>query len=195
MIYIEKIREPDWLVDFKKKHPNADYSSEEFKQYREELKDVLVKEQKCLCAYCCCKIKNETSHNEHIEPQNLKSGGKSKRTLDYLNIVASCNSSKGEITCGKAKENEYDENKFVSPLNPDCENMFSYLPDGTVTGNDYTIGLLNLNAKALVEARKSLYKQLSYLDKKEIQEIYCQSEDDLYPFTNVIRYYLKEKCE
>ena len=40
----------------------------------------------------------DSAHNEHIEPQNWKNGRKSTRSLDYDNIVASCNGFHGEGT-------------------------------------------------------------------------------------------------
>lgn len=191
MIYINKNSEPAWLIDFKKKNPKSLYSSDEFSSYRTKLRETLIQEQKGLCAYCCCKINIDSSLNEHIEPQNLKGGGKSKKTLDYNNLVASCKKIQSEQTCGAAKGNEYNETKFISPLNPNCENVFKYLPDGTITGDEYTINLLNLNASWLIEARRAVYKQLLSCNKKEIEEIFCSDPDNLYNFTDVIRYYLK----
>ena len=191
MIYINKNSEPDWLVDFKKKNPKSLYSSDEFSQHRTKLRETLIQEQKGLCAYCCCKIDINSSLNEHIEPQNLKGGGTSKKTLDYNNLVASCKKIRGEQTCGAAKGNEYNKSKFVSPLDSDCENNFKYLPDGTVTGDEYTINLLNLNASWLIEARRAVYKQLLSCNKKEIEDIFCSDPDNLYNFTDVIRYYLR----
>ena len=48
-------------------------------------KEELRKEQKGLCAYCCGRITQETSHNEHIEPRH-PGQYESKRSLDYYNI-------------------------------------------------------------------------------------------------------------
>lgn len=100
MLHILKNEEPQFLTDFKKKHPKKDYDSEEFAQHRPVLKAELIKEQKGLCAYCCGRITHEKSHNEHIEPRNP---GKyaSNRSLDYTNIVASCNTSE---TCGNKRK-------------------------------------------------------------------------------------------
>lgn len=111
MIYIEKSEEPEFLSEFKRKNPDKTYDSEEFAHYRGILTDVLIKEQKGICAYCCGRIKKENVHNEYIEPRNP---GKyvSKRSLDYSNLVASCNTIR---TCGRKKENKYDSDKFVSP--------------------------------------------------------------------------------
>ena len=70
----------------------------------------------------------------------------SKRSLDYSNLIASCYGFSDEKTCGKMKENKYDAEQFVSPLNLDCEDIFSYLPNGHIEGNQYPIDLLNLDS-------------------------------------------------
>lgn len=128
MIYINKHEEPDWLTEFKRKHPKATYDSKEFDDHKRKLNNELVKEQKYLCAYCCCKIDTVNSHNEHIEPQHPKTYV-SRKSLDYSNIVASCYGFQGEKTCGPKKDNDYDESKFISPLDSRCEDNFSYHPD------------------------------------------------------------------
>lgn len=187
MIYIKKNQEPVWLIEYKKHNPTATYDSESFTGHREQLRDELVLEQRSLCAYCCSCINKDKAHNEHIEPRNPKNGV-SLRTLDYTNIVASCNN---KSTCGNKKKNEYDSESFVSPLNPGCEDGFTYYPDGVMEGNQYTIDLLNLNAYELKEARKAVYRTINDLDKETIELIYCQEEGALPAYYNVISWFLK----
>lgn len=165
MIYIKKNTEPEWLTEYKRRNPTATYDSESFSGYREQLRKELVKEQHNLCAYCCCQISDDKAHNEHIEPRNPRNGSSTK-TLDYSNIVASCNNAD---RCGAKKGNDYEVSEFISPLNPECEDTFIYYPDGEMEGNDYTIGLLNLNSYELKEARKAVYHTLSKLDKGTIE--------------------------
>jgi uncharacterized protein (TIGR02646 family) len=192
MIYIEKHEEPEWLAEFKQNNPQATYDSKEFKPYISRLNEVLVKEQKHLCAYCCGKIDTNKSHNEHIEPRNP---GKyaSNKSLDYRNIVASCYGFQGDKTCGMKKANGYDETQFISPLNPECENVFKYLPNGKMEGDTYTIDLLNLNSYRLRKAREAVYNTLAELDENTIKLIYSESEEVLTPFMNVIKWYLKNE--
>lgn len=188
MLYIQKGKEPEFLTAFKKKYPKKAYDSKEFAEYRSKLNSVLVKEQKGLCAYCCGRITDEKSHNEHIEPRNP---GKcaSVRSLDYANIVASCNNIH---TCGKKKGNQYDEEKFISPLAENCEEKFIYYANGTIAGDDYTIDCLNLNDFELKNARKAVFKELQYLDKETIQMIYMEEDSEEYqPYYDVIKWYLK----
>lgn len=186
MLYIQKGKEPQFLTDFKKKYPKKDYDSNEFSEYRLKLRKQLVEEQKGLCAYCCGRITKEKSHNEHIEPRHP---GKfaSQKSLEYTNLVASCDNPK---TCGKKKGNSYDESKFVSPLDSQCEEKFTYYADGTIVGDDYTIDLLNLNAYELQNARKSVISSLQGLDKDTIRECYMNEDEQEYsPYYNVIKWY------
>ena len=107
--------------------------------------------------------------------------------MDYTNIVASCNNSD---TCGNKKGNSYDAEKFVSPLDEDCESKFTYYADGKIVGDTYTIDLLNLNAYELRNARKSVFRELQYLDKDTIETCYMNTDDDEYqPYYNVIKWY------
>ncbi len=185
MIHIQKGEEPAFMVEFKKKNPKKTYDSKEFTQYRPLLKKVLVKEQKGICAYCCTKITEEKSHNEHIEPRNP---GKysSSRSLDYYNIVASCNNPN---TCGKIKGNKYDAEKFISPLSQDCADKFKYYPDGIMEGDEYTINLLNLNEYSLTNARKAIYWEMKSLSKDDIKTIYMDEPEEYHSYYNVIKSY------
>lgn len=187
MLHIKKNEEPQFLSDFKKKYPSKTYDSTEFKAFRIPLNDVLRKEQKGLCAYCCAHITDKNAHNEHIEPQHPGQYA-SEKSLDYNNIVASCNHPK---TCGRKKDNHYDSDKFVSPLDEDCETRFIYYPDGVIEGDDYTIDLLNLNDYELKNARKAVYKSLQNLDRETILLSYMNESVEEYPaFFNVIKWYL-----
>lgn len=186
MLHIPKGDEPDFLADFKMRYPSKTYDSKEFEAYRATLNDVLRREQKGLCAYCCGRIMKNKSHNEHIEPQHP---GKysSNRSLDYMNIVASCNSIR---TCGKKKSNNYIAGRFVSPLEMQCEDVFLYHLDGVMEGDSYTIDLLNLNDYELKNARKAVIKQLQCLSKEDISMIYMDEMMDEYPaFFNIIKWY------
>lgn len=186
MLHIKKGQEPQFLTDFKKKHPSKTYGSKEFQEYRVPLNAALRKEQKGLCAYCCSRIDGSKSHNEHVEPQHPGTFS-SFRTLDYANMVASCNCPK---TCGIKKGNAYVKEQFVSPLDENCENQFTYYFDGMMEGNRYTIDLLNLNAYRLRRARNAVMKSLQGLDKEMISVIYMDEDTEEYPaFYNVIKWY------
>lgn len=187
MIHIQKAEEPEFMIEFKKKNPKKTYDSEEFAPYRDRLREILVKEQKNICAYCCARIDRDKSksHNEHIEPRNP---GKyqSNKSLDYYNIVASCNNKK---TCGNAKGNKYEADKFISPLSSDCEDKFDYYLDGSIEGDKYTIDVLNLNEYELRNARKNVLRYLQPMDKETINDVFMNNQDEYLPYYNVIKWY------
>lgn len=116
----------------------------------------------------------------------------SRRSLDYTNIVASCNNIQ---TCGNSKGNEYDGDRFVSPLQSDCEERFSYDPDGHMKGDDYTISLLNLNSYELKRARWSVYRTIINMKNEDIRLVFCNNEEEYLPFSNVIFWFLKNMDE
>ncbi len=90
MRYIPKPSEseaPEAFKRWKKRHPNAKYSSFHNVRAKSALKESLIRRQKFLCCYCESRITEETSHIEHIEPQM---GGLSAHTMDYGNMAASC---------------------------------------------------------------------------------------------------------
>ncbi len=79
----------------------------------------------------------------------------------------------------------------MSPLTPECEDKFTYYPNGTIEGDKYTIGLLNLNDYELRKARESIYKELQKLDRDTIETCYINNGQEEYPaYYNVIKWYL-----
>lgn len=190
MIYIKKEAEPEWLSELKTHNKQLTYDDKGFEPYKESLRKELLREQKGLCAYCCGKIGMNNSHNEHIEPRHMKDGKSSTRSLDYNNLVASCNGYHGEKTCGTHKGNEYDAEKFVSPLCQDCEKEFSYYPNGTIIGDEYTISLLNLDTYQLRKARESVYKAVMCMEKEDIIQTYLYEQEELVPFINVVKWFV-----
>ena len=175
MKYIEKGEEPEALVQYNNKHPQGSYDDAGFKEHVPQLRHDLVEEQHDMCAYCCRKISDDKSHIEHIEPRHMKDGSISARSLDYTNMVASCNNGK---TCGRAKGNSYDSQKFISPLDRECESRIRYnLFTGRVQETDdnrYTVNLLNLNYQGLIDFRRNI----SLLLEEEIDLDDADTVDD-----------------
>ena len=72
----------------------------------------------------------------------------------------------------------------------DCEKKFTYYANGKIDGDDYTIGLLNLNDYELRNARKSVVRGLQGLDKETVQMIYMdETQEEHPPYYNVIKWY------
>lgn len=196
---INKGPEPPELTRWKKRNPHKRYN-QLAEEIRRPIREYALKEQFYLCAYCCQGIEDiESCHNEHIEPQNLNP----KRTLDFLNIVASCNTEK---QCGKAHQSQP---LPLSPLMAECETELRFKISGRVEGLTpraiSTIKVLNLgdyetNNRVLIEKRKQLVSALLWknginpeegLEDKElleelISDLSQSQEDKMDPFTPVL---------
>ncbi len=114
-----------------------------------------------LCAYCCHEITPDSAHNEHVEARETAP----HRSLDFANIVASCNRSK---QCGKAHAHQA---LPLTSLMDECETELKFYLSGRVEGLSQravtSIQVLNLgdrreNNRALFGARKSILEALLY---------------------------------
>lgn len=152
---ISKGSEPSSLTAWKQANPHKRYN-QLTEDIRQTIRQYALEEQFYLCAYCCQRIQDIAAcHNEHIEAQKLNS----KRTLDFSNIVASCNTSN---QCGAAHESQH---LPLTPLMTECETELRFKISGRVEGLSdraiVTIQVLNLgdhekNNRALIEKRKQL---------------------------------------
>lgn len=193
---ISREAEPDFWMEYKRLHPKERYSdlknSTAGNEVRHNLRRFLLQSQYGLCAYCCRKIGMENSLNEHIRPQSVFHN----ESMNYDNIIVSCRTEDVNATCGVKKENEYDENLFVSPLEQDCESQFIFYPNGQIEGlgerGEYTCRILNLNAYELQNARKAQYKICeSYHDAEMIHKYFLVPSEDgmLEAFADMIQYF------
>ncbi|MGF6098260.1 TIGR02646 family protein [Pseudomonas sp. 18175] len=157
---IVKGDEPATLTQWKRAHPRGRYSDLSAEE-RTSIRHACIEEQHGLCAYCCHAITLDSAHNEHVEARDTASN----RSLDFSNIVASCNRSK---QCGKAHGHQ------VLPLTSlmhECETELKFYLSGRVEGLSpravTSIQVLNLgdcreNNRALFGARKSILDALLY---------------------------------
>ena len=133
MKYIVKNEEPpefrDWKVLANENwQPSYGIMPSDVKK---AVKKALMEEQGFICCYCERRLTDQDSHIEHFRPQSDLSGD----PLDFMNLLCSCQNQvkKGEPRhCGNLKEDWFDTELLVSPLNPDCENRFAYAGDGTI---------------------------------------------------------------
>jgi uncharacterized protein (TIGR02646 family) len=133
MKHIEKQNEPEALTAFKMKatenwQPTYSGLSKDTKRV---IVKALMKEQGDLCCYCEGRITVEGSHIEHFRPQS----DPDVDPIDYGNLLRSCQNEtqKGEpLHCGKLKDNWFDSNLLVSPLQPDCEKRFAFTGNGII---------------------------------------------------------------
>ena len=153
---------------------------------KQEVAQYLQAEQYGLCAYS--EVRPDQlglgTHIEHVEPKSSAP----LRTFDYHNLVLNALSSddlkyidKAELFGGHAKQSQYDEQLFISCLQPDCAHYFVYLSNGEIepanqlspfeqAQAEYTIDLLNLNSPFLVTLRKNWVNELDELIDEHIKD-------------------------
>jgi len=169
MRYIEKLEAPQSFIN-KTSGLNSwdDYHTCCNRQKRALRKYILKYEQNNLCIYCESKISssNDSSHTEHIKPKD--SNMYPELTFEYTNLVVSCNGNchnedndNSRHTCGHIKDNEYDENKFLNPVEVrDLRDYFKYddykIEPSYKDSNRalYMRDTLHLNDGGLPQARK-----------------------------------------
>lgn len=138
MKYIRKSEEPESLANLKA------LSNEDWKptyeddcrgEVKTQLHDSLLQEQGYICCYCGISITKKNSHIEHLKPRSIYP----KLALDYKNLLASCQRDRERREpqhCGVKKDDWYDEQLMVSPLDVNCANFFRYAASGEILPTD-----------------------------------------------------------
>lgn len=187
----------------------SDYPTKE----KNELRDILVKEQGGLCCYCCMKIghKSKSATIEHWRSQ----ANHPDDQLNYMNLMASCKgniSSRGsrrrkkDLHCGARKGEDDIELCPISTLGEQIEDVLNYADDGKIWSvnaqYDREINdILNLNYPTLMKSRKGVIIEIEdWLTmenpsrsaiKKEIRK-WNDTVAGLQPFSPVATWRLKE---
>lgn len=182
MRYIIKRTSPDALETFKKQFLRTqrrlptyrDLSHKPYLAMKHVVKESLLTEQYGLCCYCLKRIGPHNSHIEHLKPQSRFP----EEDLAYTNLLASCNGIQNRNeNCGHRKDDWYDE-ETISPLEPDCEKAFSFIPNGSILPkNDRaaaTIQHLELNSFLLQRARQSAISASGLFDADFDEEKRCK---------------------
>ncbi|WP_236189101.1 retron system putative HNH endonuclease [Pseudomonas paraglycinae] len=204
---IIKGAEPKQLTQWKRANTTLRYRDLPAEE-RQSVRSSCIEEQYGLCAYCCQSIVVDDAHNEHIEAQDRTP----KRTLDFTNIVASC---QRPNQCGHGRKTQPID---LTPLMAECESELKFYLSGRVAGQTErakeSIKTLNLghtdeSNRGLIGARKKLVDDLIFTggmspDELEDEELLGILLDDLLkpkegrlqPFSpvlvNVIRHYLAQ---
>ena len=211
---IYKNDEPQEILQWKSKFKNkngrvprySDLNEVENLPHKIFLKNSLISEQGHICCYCCKPIDTKNSHIEHIRPKERNEYR--AISLEYENLLASCQGYHDrEETCGHSKDNAFNEELFVSPLEENCESLFEFSDRGkikAVDGNEragYTIELLNLDTEQLNAARTEAMWVSGAMD--ELTEDECQKLLDKFEnvdergryagFSDAIVYQLKKQ--
>lgn len=201
MRFIQNRIEPEFWTEYKKTHPKDKYDdlgkTSVGIQIRQAMREHLVISQNYLCAYCCKQINTDSALNEHIKPKGVPKYV--HFSMEYDNLVASCKTEGSDATCGAKKENRYDEKRFVSPLQNDCADHFSFSMNGEIIGTTdngkYMIDLLKLNSYRLKQARAAKIRAcIDYHDKELIKEYFltpdCQGK--LSSFADMILWFYEK---
>ena len=211
---IYKNDEPKEILQWKSKFKNkngrvprySDLNEVENLPHKIFLKNSLISEQGHICCYCCKPIDTKNSHIEHIRPKERNEYR--AISLEYENLLASCQGYHDrEENCGHSKDNAFNEELFVSPLEENCESLFEFSDRGkikAVDGNEragYTIELLNLDTEQLNAARTEAMWVSGAMD--ELTEDECQKLLDKFEnvdergryagFSDAIVYQLKKQ--
>lgn len=128
---ISKTEEPPELVQWKRKNPKLHRyddlnrnKSNEGKIARQKINERNIEDQFGLCAYCCKRIDESNSMNEHLVPRSKNH----QKELDFNNIVASCDT---KNQCDKAHDNQ---DLPLTPLMAECEIELQFFLSGDVKG-------------------------------------------------------------
>ena len=186
MLNLNKV-EPECFIAFRKKNNPKSYEEDCDHEVRECLRKALLKEQKGQCFYCEQKIKK--SHIDHFIPRDAPN--EKNIECNYNNFFLSCDRKE---SCDIRKGNKFDENRYIRLFSNKYDvdtpsDFFDYTTNGKIkvkkilSDNEKlratnTIELLNLNHKDLVNARKTMFKNI---------DIYIQSNMDIksiYSFFN-----------
>lgn len=168
---------------------------------KKEVKDSLMREQGYICCYCERRLTDDDSHIEHFNPQS----NNTVDPLEYTNMLCSCQDqlNKGEPRhCGNSKDNWFNEDLLISPLDSNCEGRFSYTADGKIHPvNEFddaaikTIEKLKLDIELLNDLRNKaiepfLDKDLDELDFFKFVDGYIKknSDDTFNEFWTTINY-------
>ncbi len=166
MKFIQKGEEPDFFREWKE-GGSQDWSPDWAAfdgtgEVKRQLMEHLIKEQGTICCYCNRELRKNDFHIEHFKPKDEDKYP--ELALDYNNLLISCQRQiqrREPRHCGMKKDNWFEEDVIVSPLENGCETRFEYLVDGRVraTNNDpgacETINRLGLDIDKLRELRKA----------------------------------------
>jgi uncharacterized protein (TIGR02646 family) len=177
------------------------------KEAKQSIYSALLEEQGHLCCYCCKRIEADDCHIEHLKPQTAFEA----EALNYDNMLASCmkeRSKKFPMRCGVLKDNWYDQDLLISPLNPNCEDRFKYTADGQIHPSNQdqapatTITKLGLNIDRVARLRKAVFDglfedllELSQMDKSKLLSHFANrsgTTGKYAEFSPAICYFLKQ---
>lgn len=165
---------------------------------KNSVKEVLIHEQKGLCAYCMKRIRMDIhSRVEHLIPLSEDK----EKAIDYNNLLGVCDGGEksvgqqGHVLCCDARKKERKIN--ISPLNKGQMGKIAYKPDGSV--QDTSTEILKGRRDAYDRARRMMENlnksgKCTSLSVKKIMEN-LQNKEELEEFVGVKLYYFRKKYD
>lgn len=153
---ITKGKEPKSLVN----HRSSAHSNFDNYAGKDELREVLVRDQRGLCCYCMTRIK-ATGTAMKIEHWRCQSRNASLE-LSYSNLLAACHGGHGQPEDKQhcdTKKGDRDLKFNPADASHGIEQLISFEMDGTITSSDTEFAaqlndVLNLNLPLLKKRRK-----------------------------------------
>ena len=222
MIVVQRGKEPNSLLAFRKQNPDADYEDLPTNVLK-DIRKQMWEEQGQLCAYCMKKINDpgvvRVEHCRPRHPQNEMEHNK-KETLDFKWMLGVCYGNsieKGvkpeDTTCDAHKGNA---ELTVNPFDELSVRKIKYKADGSIYSEDADINedvteTLNLNCQAvsLPQTRKNVLmaEKKRIMDKckgksqdafmRELERTYEKlvQERNLIPYCGIIISWLEHKLK
>lgn len=171
--------EPEELTAWKRVNSGKHYQDLQ-PEIRQAIRRAAIKEQFSLCGYCCQRISLKNSTNEHVISQQ----GDRNQTLNFANIIASCNK---KIRCNKARGAK---ELALTPLMSECETELKFYLSGKVEGQTerakQAIKVLGLDEKAIRDERKQLVDILIYTTGSKPDELALLGDELLKDLVNTL---------
>lgn len=172
MIKITKLPPPPLLKQYSC-DPDADWDGPDtrnglkFTEVKAELRNVLVREQHGLCAYCMRRIYASQAgmRIEHVIPRSVCQDERSRHLrLNYSNLLGCCSGKIGDDTCCDVRKGDQIISSHLAVAAPDfVEECIRYAKDGMIRIDDEDLQdqvdkYLNLNASLSKANRRRIYE-------------------------------------
>ena len=165
-------REPVELTAWKKANQGKRYQDLQA-PIRQAIRRAAIKEQFGLCGYCCQRIDENDSNNEHV----ISRQSDKNQTLNFSNIIASC---KKKDRCNQARGAK---ELALTPFMPECELELKFYLSGKLEGNTIrateAINSLGLDNRAIREERKNLVDELIFTEGLFSNELQLRGDEFL----------------
>jgi uncharacterized protein (TIGR02646 family) len=153
MRWIRKQNEPRQLTEWRSQCNNdINFNYALLRQDHDTITAIhssLLEEQGWICAYTGLRIEANSSHIEHVKPQQHC---QASETVTYTNLVACYPAPNSpDPPYGAKKKDNWpspdEEHLFVSPLDGACETRFTFTLKGTIAANNEDLAAKTTIAK------------------------------------------------